>query len=116
MKSIVKLGFIFLLGMLVFAACTTMKKKDSLVTEQDEQNMNRTLIIMYDSAVGNEALMQAVERYHAQLVHNYEAIHGIAITLPAKGDIAEGINYFKNVEGVLTVEQDQKMSIDAIRK
>lgn len=64
------------------------------------------LIIMYDSEVGKEALMQAVKDNGAELLYDYSIIPGIAIKIPEGKHILEAIDYFNQVQGVTAVERD----------
>ncbi|MBQ6576863.1 MAG: hypothetical protein IJL91_03845 [Bacteroidales bacterium] len=66
-----------------------------------------TLIIMYDTEVGKDPLLKAVEDYGATLKYDYSIIPGIAITLPEGAVMQKAIEYFKKVKGVVTVERDR---------
>ena len=65
------------------------------------------LIIFYDSRTGPAPLMQAVKDYGATLIYEYRNLHGIAVRPPQNVPVREAAAHFKQVKGVLTVNQDQ---------
>lgn len=73
----------------------------------EEMYSPSTLIIMYDAEVGKEPLLKAVEGYAAEIIYDYSIIPGIAIRIPEGTDIHKAIAFFKEVEGVVSVERDQ---------
>ena len=62
---------------------------------------------MYDTEVGKDPLLKAVEDYGATVKYDYSIIPGIAITLPTGAVMQKAIEYFKKVKGVVTVERDR---------
>lgn len=62
---------------------------------------------MVDEEVGKEPLRKAVEKYGATIVYDYNIVSGMAIRIPDGGDIHKAMAYFKNVEGVVSVERDR---------
>lgn len=67
----------------------------------------RVLIIFYDQAVGAEPLLAAVRSYGAEVVYRYNALHGMAIALPANRDVSSAMRHFQQVRGVLQVGRNQ---------
>lgn len=73
----------------------------------EEMYSPNTLIIMYDAEVGKEALRKAVEEYRAGIIYDYSIIPGMAVRIPEESDIRKAIAFFKEVEGVVSVERDR---------
>ena len=65
------------------------------------------LIIMYDPEVGKDPLEKAIAEYKAEILYDYNLIPGFAIRLPEGSDILKAIDYFRRVEGVVSVERDR---------
>ena len=72
----------------------------------------RVLIVMYDEEVGKEPLKYAINEYGAEVIYEYNIIKGFAIRIPDDNDLEEAIKYFKEVEGVLSVEKDRLLHLD----
>ena len=66
-----------------------------------------TLIIMVDTLVGKEPLLQAIKDYGATLKYDYNLIPGVAIRIPEGKTLQESIAYFKQVRGVVSVSKDR---------
>ena len=66
-----------------------------------------TLIIMVDTLVGKEPLLQAIKDYGATLKYDYNLIPGVAIRIPEGKTLQESIAYFKQVRGVVSVNKDR---------
>ncbi len=62
---------------------------------------------MYDSKVGKQAILKAIEDYGAQVLYHYSVVPGIAITIPFGTDIQDAITYFKSIPGVISVQRDR---------
>ena len=85
-------------------------KEISLAEEVADESADyspNVLIIMYDTEVGKEPLMAAVQLYGADIIYDYSIIPGMAIRIPEGKTLEEAIAFFKKVEGVLTVEKDR---------
>lgn len=65
------------------------------------------LIIMYDAEKGKDPLLKAVGEYEAEILYDYSLIPALAIRLPEGSDIRKAIEFFKKVEGVVSVERDR---------
>lgn len=72
----------------------------------------RNLIIYYDSTVGKKELLRAADRYGAKVVHQYNNLNGIAVSIPEGKDMNKAISYFQKVKGVLSVNRDQILHLD----
>ena len=73
----------------------------------EEQYSPNTLIVMYDTDVGKEPLVEAVKTMNAEIIYDYSIIPGMAIRIPNGSDIHMWIAYFKSVKGVVSVERDR---------
>ncbi len=79
--------------------------------QQQEQYSPSTLIIFYDSEIGKEPLLKAIEEYHAEIIYDLKIMKSITIKIPEGGKIEEAIEYFKKVNGVLQVNRDSMMQL-----
>ena len=71
-----------------------------------------SLLIFYDVSAGKDALLAAVEEYGATIFYEYRNINAIAIRIPEGTFIGDAIEFFKNIEGVISVRKDAKVDID----
>ena len=69
------------------------------------------LIIFYDAQTGSADLLEAVNRYGAQVIYEYRHISGIAIRLPDKANPADAVRHFQAVRGVLGVNEDGMLQL-----
>ena len=74
---------------------------------EDEMYSPNTLIVMYDTDVGKEPLVEAVKTMNVEIIYDYSIIPGMAIRIPNGSDIHKWIAYFKSVKGVISVERDR---------
>ena len=72
---------------------------------------NRVLIIWYDSKTGKKPLLRAVRRKRCKLIYDYEMLSGIAISIPQHADKRQMMEYFNDVKGVLSVQEDRKVTL-----
>lgn len=72
----------------------------------------RVLILLYDEEVGKEPLKYAISEYGAEVIYEYNILKGFAIRIPTDNDIDEAIKYFREVEGVISVEKDKLIHLD----
>ena len=79
--------------------------------QQQGQYSPSTLIIFYDSEIGKEPLLKAIEEYHAEIIYDLKIMKSITIKIPEGGKIEEAIEYFKKVNGVLQVNRDSMMQL-----
>jgi len=78
---------------------------------EDEMFSPSVLIIHYDTTVGKDTLMQAVQDYGATVVYDYRIINAIAIRIPDGTDIHDAIIHFNAVKGVLQVSRDRRVQL-----
>jgi len=67
----------------------------------------KTLIVSYDTEIGKEPLLKAIEDYGAEVIYDYRIINAIALKIPEEKDIHEAMKYFGEVEGVIHVNRDR---------
>ncbi|MBP5798165.1 MAG: hypothetical protein J6W26_07855 [Bacteroidales bacterium] len=72
----------------------------------------RVLIVLYDGEVGKEPLKYAINEYGAEVLYEYNILKGFAIRIPADDNIEDAIKYFREVEGVISVEKDKMLHLD----
>ena len=73
----------------------------------DEMFSPNTLIVMYDTDIGKEPLVEAVKTMNAEIIYDYRIIPGMAVRIPDGTDIRKAMVYFKDVKGVVSVERDR---------
>ena len=78
---------------------------------QQQQYSPSTLIIFYDSEIGKEPLLKAIEEYHATIIYDLKIMKSITIKIPEGSKIEEAIEYFNKVKGVLQVNRDSIMQL-----
>ncbi|MCL7986901.1 hypothetical protein M8998_02990 [Sphingobacterium sp. lm-10] len=98
-------------GLFLTSACANKRLKNETTKEQPGMDATRNLVIYYDQDTGNTQLLEAVQKYGAEVVYLYDALSGIAISIPDDKDIEEAISYFEKVPGVASVDRDGMMSI-----
>ena len=89
--------------------CTN--KKDGECCQNKAEN--RVLIIWYDQQTGKKPLLKAVRRMRCKLIYDYKMLSGIAICLPQHADKRQMMQYFKDVKGVLGVQEDRKVTLSS---
>lgn len=114
-------ALLLLLFLITMSCCKTEKtitKERNVPTERKENGRVHVrkeigefapniLLVMVDAEVGKEPLRKAVEKYGATIVYDYNIVSGMAIRIPDGGNIHKAMTYFKNVEGVVSVERDR---------
>jgi uncharacterized membrane protein YsdA (DUF1294 family) len=89
-------------------ALTTMPfPRDGRLRDPIGEFSPTTLIIMYDSDVGKQPLLEAVRKYKAEVIYDYSIIPGMAIRKPEDKTLEEAIVMFRKVKGVTSVEKDR---------
>lgn len=69
------------------------------------------VIIFYDPAVGNKALLKAVRAYGSPIVYQYRQLHGMAVKVPPRKSLQQTLKYYRQVKGVLSASPDEKMRL-----
>lgn len=73
-----------------------------------KQTQPQTLIIFYDPAIiATTELLEEVRDYGSTTIYQYENLKGIAVTLPPDKSMKKAIRHYRNVKGVLSVNEDQ---------
>ena len=70
-----------------------------------------TLIIFYDSTIGKEPLLKAIEEYKASIIYDLKMMNSITIKIPEGSEIEDAIEYFNKIDGVLQVNRDSIMQL-----
>ena len=70
-----------------------------------------TLIIFYDSTIGKEPLLKAIEEYKASIIYDLKMMNSITIKIPEGSKIEDAIEYFNKIDGVLQVNRDSIMQL-----
>lgn len=71
-----------------------------------QEHSPSAFIVTYDKEVGKEPLTKAIEAYGAEIIYDYNIITGMALKKPEKRTLEETMEYFRAVEGVVSVEYD----------
>jgi hypothetical protein len=91
----------------MLCSCTTGKNVNT------ESATGGVLIAFYDTSVGCKPLLKAIKSYHAKILYRYKNFNAIAFSIPAKKKEDDAIAYFQKVKGVLTVNKDTKVELQA---
>lgn len=75
-------------------------------TTMKQNRTGRTLIIMYNAETGEAPLLEAAEKYGAEIIYRYENFNGVALVIPDGKDVNEAIRYFRAVKGVTAVNRN----------
>lgn len=72
------------------------------------------IIIFYDPAAGNAALLDAAKTYGSEVIYIYKNINAIAVTVtvPAGRTLPAAKEYYGDVKGVLSVSEDRRLQLD----
>lgn len=69
------------------------------------------LIVFYDPTIGNEQLLKATKEYGSEVIYEYKNFNSIAVTVPSKHTTLKAMEFYKKVNGVLSVTEDRKMKL-----
>ena len=99
------------IAIILLTSCRT-KQTVELSTPKQEHQLNQeyspnVFLVMYDAEVGKEPLQKAIKSYKCEVIYDYNIINGMALKKPEGKSLDETMQYFKEVEGVLTVEYDR---------
>ena len=108
-----KFGIPLILIIQIVALIFTSCKAEQQVTvttptpsRKVQEHSPSVFIVTYDKEVGKEPLMKAITTYGAEIVYDYSIITGMALKKPEKRTLEETMEYFRAVEGVVSVEYD----------
>lgn len=71
----------------------------------------RVVIIFYDPAAGKEAITAELARHGSEVVYDYAAMHGMAVTAPRGWSMARTLRHYGRIDGVLGVTADRTMQL-----
>lgn len=99
------------IAIILLTSCRTKQIVELLAPKQEHQ-LNQeyspnVFLVMYDAEVGKEPLQKAIKSYKCEVIYDYNIINGMALKKPEGKSLDETMLYFKEVEGVLTVEYDR---------
>lgn len=99
------------IAIILLTSCRTKQTVELLAPKQEHQ-LNQeyspnVFLVMYDAEVGKEPLQKAIKSYKCEVIYDYNIINGMALKKPESKSLDETMQYFKEVEGVLTVEYDR---------
>ena len=97
------------IALLFFTSCKTKHSIETalpMLREYTPEHSPSVLIVMYDQEKGKEPLLKAIEEFKAEKIYDYSIIPGIAIKKPDDKTLEETMQYFKKVNGVVSVEYD----------
>ena len=99
------------IAIILLTSCRTKQTVELLAPKQEHQ-LNQeyspnVFLVMYDAEVGKEPLQKAIKSYKCEVIYDYNIINGMALKKPEGKSLDETMQYFKEVEGVLTVEYDR---------
>ena len=101
--------FIFSLFLpLLLAAVSSCTSVRNVANDMPCEN----IIIFYDPAAGNAALLDAAKTYGSEVIYIYKNINAIAVTVPAGRTLPAAQKYYSKVKGALSVTEDRKLQLD----
>lgn len=101
--------FIFRLFLpLLLAAVSSCTSVRNVANDMPCEN----IIIFYDPAAGNAALLDAAKTYGSEVIYIYKNINAIAVTVPAGRTLPAAKKYYSKVKGALSVTEDRKLQLE----
>ena len=98
MRKLIPVFLLLLLG-----ACSSVRTMAPLE--------HKAYIIWYDAEIGKEALLKAIEEKQGTILYDYRSFNAVAANMPVYKQPNDIPNFFQNVPGVLSVQEDQKMQL-----
>ena len=80
-------------------------KQSRQVYEQNSNANEYILHIGFNPKVGDAAIIQAAEKYSATVIRRNK--NTVSVRLPKGSNVNRGINHFKNVRGVQTIDLEK---------
>lgn len=100
-------GFLFAQSTVVSAQCPI---KEQIMGSGDEDSgsaqASHTLIIYYDKAKGDKALMKAIEKKDCVILNEHKNLNRVTIKTPQGWDVEKAVAYFNKVKGVTAVNRN----------
>ena len=81
------------------------KQSRQVVYEQNNNANEYILHIGFNPKVGDAAIIQAAEKYSATVIRRTQ--NTVSVRLPKGSNVNRGINHFKNVRGVQTIDLEK---------
>ena len=97
------------IALLVFTSCgakQTVVKAEPTAEVNVPEHSPSVFLVMYDSEIGKESLLKAINDYKAEVIYDYSIINGMALKKPNDKSLEGTMSYFKKVKGVVSVEHD----------
>ena len=97
------------IALLVFTSCGAKQmvvKAEPTAEVNVPEHSPSVFLVMYDSEIGKESLLKAINDYKAEVIYDYSIINGMALKKPNDKSLEETISFFKKVKGVVSVEYD----------
>lgn len=100
------LGFLFVQSTIASAQCPI---KEQIMGSGEEESgsaqANHMLIIYYDKAKGDKALMKAIEKKNCVILNEHKNLNRVTIKTPQGWDIEKAVAYFNKIKGVTAVNK-----------
>ncbi len=77
----------------------------------DGNSGRRVVIIFYDPATGKESITAELARHGSEVVYDYAAMHGMAVTAPRRWSMARTLRHYGRIDGVQGVTADRTMQL-----
>jgi len=105
----IPLILIIQIALLLLTSCKT--KQVTEIPElpqrhQVQEHSESVFLVMYDRTIGKEPLLKAIKQYKADIIYDYNITPGMALKKPDNKTLEETMEYFRKVEGVISVEYD----------
>lgn len=96
-----------LTGTLLLPSCRSMMPGANARTEAESATNGKVYIVLYDAAVGTDAIEAFIKKNRVEVVYRYNNINGYALRLQNDRQRAA----LKKTSGVLSVEEDQEVML-----
>ena len=97
------------IALLVFTSCgakQTVVKAEPTAEVNVPEHSPSVFLVMYDSEIGKDSLLKAINDYKVEVIYDYNIINGMALKKPNDKSLKETISFFKKIKGVVSVEYD----------
>lgn len=92
---------------LLLPSCRSMMPGANARTEAESATNGKVYIVLYDVAVGTDAIETFIKKNRVEVVYRYNNINGYALRLQNDRQRAA----LKKTSGVLSVEEDQEVML-----
>ncbi len=99
-------------ALVLLVSCKTGKETTHPVgviaqaSEAAPEHSPTVFLVQYDPETGKEPLLEAIKKYEATIVYDYNMMPGMALKKPEHKTLEETMEYFRTVKGVINVEYD----------